>query len=659
MPNMKQIGTHDTGFWDLENKVRANTAPSQKGLSVNEALALAKRNQGAELVVVREDGLANVHSIQGDSFKKENKQVLISQLDRNPNRRQDLGKTPLAIDDRIALAFGGKGAFLVDDRSKSTYLGSDVDQTNAKTKLEEAKSFVSNPSANRLGAAYAIAEDAGNADAITQHLGKQVLGLLDRNFHDGAKASQQISYLTPGQTQNRLNELVGSLNALAGQENQRVDALQGQLQDRTDTWKGENATATQNRDKALSDWQSAKRSEDQKVNTTARNLREARMPGVHKLEQDVSQAQSNTSSAQSEYDTARRNYDSAKTHLQNIEALPAAAEQDLRNARKLEDENDNLMRQALAFTALTLTHVRSEKSDVKRQYDRTETDLDIERRKPSRPTGGGNSGDPFGKDPFAGGGNNVGSDDPFGKDPFAGGGSSSDPFGKDPFAGGGDYRDAGKIRSLESRLSSLASEYNDLADQESALETVSTQLAFGGLERISSFSLMNLEWSDRSRLSGYKDQKNSNDTKIANYERSARNKNSRYRNELSGAQNSLRNAENRGVQARENLEGAQATQGQLEGQLSQLKANPRPDSHASVKPAATSHNNAVAHRTATVGGDAPLTQKRDQTQGALDKIDGDYRRDKTALEDQLRSVQSGLKQEARTQIAETRQQLGL
>lgn len=57
----------------------------------------------------------------------------------------------------------------------------------------------------------------------------------------------------------------------------------------------------------------------------------------------------------------------------------------------------------------------------------------------------GNGEDPFQKDPFAGGGNNVGSSpqgkDPYGKDPFAGGGNnnvgSNDPYGKDPFAGGG------------------------------------------------------------------------------------------------------------------------------------------------------------------------------------------------------------------------------
>lgn len=41
-----------------------------------------------------------------------------------------------------------------------------------------------------------------------------------------------------------------------------------------------------------------------------------------------------------------------------------------------------------------------------------------------------------GRDPFAGGGNSIGSD-PYGKDPFNGGGNSSDPYGKDPFNGGG------------------------------------------------------------------------------------------------------------------------------------------------------------------------------------------------------------------------------
>lgn len=655
MPQMKQIGTHDTGFWDLENKVRAQVEPQHKGLSINEALALAQDTPGAELLVVREDGLANVHSLRGDSFKRENKQILLSQLDRNPARRQDLDKTPFAIDDRIAQAFGGQGAFLVDEQNKSSYLGSDVDQATAQSKLADARQFVPRPTASRIQAAYAIANDAGQPSAITQELGGQILSLLDADFHRGQQASTQIAYLTPGQTQNSLNALVSSLNALAGQESERTGELQSQLQARTEKWEGENASATQNRDRALSAWRNAKGSEDAKVSSAARNLREARMPGVHQLEQDVQQAQSKTSQAQTQYNSARSRYDAARSTLQSIEALPASAESDLRQARALEDNNETLMRQALAYTATRLTLVRSELSDVQREYRRTESDLESERRKPTRPSGGNTSGDPFGKDPFAG---DDSGDDPFGKDPFAGGGSSSDPFGKDPFAGG-DYRDDSKIRSLESRLRSLRSERDDLEDQESALENISTQLTWGGLERVSSFNMMDLEWSDRSRIKGYKDQKESNDSKISRFERSARSKNDRYRRELSGAQRDLRNAESQGHSAREALESAQSTQSQLEGRLSQLKANPRPDSHAAVKPAATAHRNALAHREATVGAEAPLTQSKNQTQAALDKIDGDFRRDKQALEGQIRDVRGSLKQEARTEIAQTRRQLGL
>ena len=79
MPNLRPVGTHDTGFWDRENKISADPKAKAENLSVQDAIQQAKAQKGAELVVIQEDGSANVYALQGeDGFASENKKILIS-----------------------------------------------------------------------------------------------------------------------------------------------------------------------------------------------------------------------------------------------------------------------------------------------------------------------------------------------------------------------------------------------------------------------------------------------------------------------------------------------------------------------------------------------------------------------------------------------------
>src|SRR6185295_14502783 len=111
-----KIGTHDTGFWDAENEIIANKKSLVEGVNINEAISKAKQNPGAELIIVNKNGKAEAHTLfVKDSLIQENKTINIKDLDRDPNPKQDLKKTPLAIDDYIAQAFRGEAAFLVDE----------------------------------------------------------------------------------------------------------------------------------------------------------------------------------------------------------------------------------------------------------------------------------------------------------------------------------------------------------------------------------------------------------------------------------------------------------------------------------------------------------------------------------------------------------------
>ena len=82
--------------------------------------------------------------------------------------------------------------------------------------------------------------------------------------------------------------------------------------------------------------------------------------------------------------------------------------------------------------------------------------------------------------------------------------------------------------------------------------------------------------------------------------------------------------------------------------------NPRPDSHAEVQPFFTAHQQAQAHKEATVGAQAPLTLKREQTQNAVDQINRAYRNAKDGLDGQLSRVEQTLEGEAQRNIEATR-----
>ena len=677
MSNFK-VGSHDKGFWDATNPINADKNPIASGLNVDQAIEKAKQHEGAEMVVVKSDGKASVHALKvEDSFWAENKKILISELDRDPAKSQDMAKTPLVIDSNIAAAFSGQGAFMVDEKNNSTYLGDVVDQTSANVKLKDAEKFLNNPTRDKVDAAYAIARDGGNERHVDKVVARQGLDQLQNNYRQSDGVAQNVALLKPGETRSKMEGLIGELKTVAGQEHQRVTELQGQLKQRTENYQSELSEPSKKLSAANNAWDQANGRETQAVNKAAYNLREARMPNIHQLEHTLEGARNDSSRARQNMDGAIQQRVAAEGHVSDLERLPGEADAHLQEARRLDSDNRGMHMQIKSYVGLTLQQVESERRGVERDLQRTTTDLTNERSKPTRPTGGGGS---HTTDPFAGGGSSGGSHT---TDPFAGGNKpsggvhSTDPFANgnkppshttDPFAGGsggstqpqpppGGWRDEGTINTLDRQASRLRNDRDELRSREAGLESLNNRFMF--TQDIDQYSILfsNVSQVDRVVLNGYKERHDANERGIREQQNAAQNKRSRYDNEIGNARRNLGHASSNEESARSGFAQAEGRVGNLQGQLQDLQANPRPDNHPEVKPFATTYQKAVEHKEATVGGQAQLTVTRDKAQASVDGINQSYRVDKQDLEGKISNVQQTLHSEAQGKISQVRNQV--
>ena len=280
-----KIGSHDTGIWDIANNIQAKKRPLASSLNIQNALTKAKNQNGAELVIVKQDGQASVHSLSvEDSLIQENKKILVSELDQNTARSQDLSKTPLAVANNIATAFSGSVAFLVGENNQVAYLGADVDQTTARIKLLKAEEFLVNPTRAKVDTAYQIATIAGKPKHVEQVMARHTLAQFEHNYRNTTESENNIGLLKPGTIRSQMEGLLEELKNLAGQESQRVSELQSQLQIRTQEWQITLAQPAEKLKLAKQNWNRTNTDENKKVSTAVYHLREARMPNIHQLE---------------------------------------------------------------------------------------------------------------------------------------------------------------------------------------------------------------------------------------------------------------------------------------------------------------------------------------------------------------------------------------
>ena len=123
-------------------------------------------------------------------------------------------------------------------------------------------------------------------------------------------------------------------------------------------------------------------------------------------------------------DTSRDRYHKLQESNRSYDAAINSMESSLRSIRDMTAGKTDATSRALhiqAKTTLNSTQWNTWSARLQQNMSRTRdwfTDYTPGQRptSPSRPVSGG--GDPYGKDPFSGGGNSVGSNDPYGKDPF-------------------------------------------------------------------------------------------------------------------------------------------------------------------------------------------------------------------------------------------------
>ncbi len=636
MPDIR-VGSHDKGWTDATNKIISDGQPIASNLNINEAIEKAKGHAGAELVVVDDTGSAKVVALKvKDSLIKENKTVNISELDRDPAAKQNLAKTPLAIDDNIARAFGGSAAFLVDEKNNVTYLGDDVDKTTKDVTLKDAEKFVKTPNKNKVDAAYVMAKEAGNEKRVEVKLANNVLDDLAINYKDTPPADKAVSLLKKGEVKTKMEDLLINLKSVDKIQTSENDGLKGQLKERTDKWKSDLVEPTKRLNKGNDAWSAASNQENQKVQTSFHNLREAKFPGIYTLEKTLSGAEGERDNAKSNLNSAISQKNSAQNHLSEIESLPGQI-QGLRNQNSnLESENRSLATQLLSYLTITRSSVSSELSTKRTMLSRDESELRAEQAKPTKPSSGGGSV----------------TDDPFSN-------KKSGSVYDDPFSNGsgGNYRDEYKITRLESSIRELRSDISDLDSRESSLSSLSFRVAVDtDISQISGW-FYNLNTIDRLALNRFSTQCQENKNEISNNNSAISNKQHSYNNNIGPARENLSDATTNEARAQGVYSAKESRVNQLSADLQNLKASPISDDEPKVKPFFTAHNKALQHQDATVGELAPLTKEKNAAQGVVDGINHDYNVDKRDLENKMKNSSDGAHGKAQGMIKDTRTKL--
>lgn len=625
-----KVGYHDKGLWDAANKINADKKPIAQNVNINDAIAKAKANKGAELILVDDSGNAKVHSLKmEDSLVKENKTIDNKELFRGKT------KLPLNINDNIASAFNSRAAFLVDEKNNITYLGDKVKQTNAETILKDAERFVSAPNKNKVDAAYTMAKEAGNEKKIEVRLANNLLDDLSANYKNTTPADNAVSFLKPGDVKTKMESLLTNLKSVDKVNNNETNELKSQLNTRTEKYQKEIAEPAKRLNKANTAWNTAANQEEQKVQSAFHNLRESKMPGIYRLEDNLSLAESERDGAKSDMNNSIQNRVNIQSNVEELERIPGEIESLKNRNRNLVQENRGMATALISYLSLTRSQISSELSSKKSESRRLDIDLSAERSKPSRPVGGGS-------------GNSV-TDDPF---------SKKNSVTDDPFSSGSvNYRDDSKISRLESEIRSLNSEIRDLDSRESSLSSLSFRVAVDtDISTLSTF-FMDLSYTDRVAINRYSDEYERNKREISQNNNTIREKDSTYDNNINSARNSLSNAISNEERAKSNYSNSEARVAQLSNELAQLKANPIEDTNAKVLPNFNTHKKSLENQEKTVGENAPLTKEKRTAQSVVDEINKNYNTDKSGFESRIRDSAGSANNKAQDLIKDTRNKL--
>jgi hypothetical protein len=231
-PAKIQIGNHDKGISELENKVYAEKNPVEKDLPIDEAIEKAKASPGAELIVTNlKTGKASVHKIFMEDAAAEGKSINVSELAKDEANQS--AEHPLLINANVAGSFYGDSAFLVDEKNNISLLVNDPDTSAERTKLGEAGKYIEFPtSPEKKKIALELVKEAGFPDSIEKVLLRNIVNAVS-NFNPGdynhGEMLVSIAALNPGPEKTKLAELANKLNKLNQQYEVKVNEHDNQV----------------------------------------------------------------------------------------------------------------------------------------------------------------------------------------------------------------------------------------------------------------------------------------------------------------------------------------------------------------------------------------------------------------------------------------------
>lgn len=511
------------GSFDVEVK----KTPAKGKQIASDAVNTAKSTLGADLTIIDSAGNSTTHglNIEKGVFTKPKPTksgfLTVENLTRTTSPEKD---KPLSIDPLIASKLGGSTAILVDENNKMTVINGD--------KNTVASNFLEDATANKVNAAYTVAEDD---NFVNKKMASNVTNDLKKNFRNTQAASQETSLMKDGQVKSSMNNLINEINNV----NKSTTQLEGQSKARTDKYNTEITKPQERLGKANTAWDTANRIEDSKIDAAKENLREAQFPGVHEAENAVDGATKAVNNSKANLQKAVERVSGANAEVNRLEDIKTKGHQMIAENQRLENSNQRIgydLANYLVDRKSQLINVRASLLDKASYYDRM---ADEEARKPAapqgsqasdpfangnKPTNGSQSGDPFSNtkpsngassDPFAGSTKPSTQKPSNSSDPFAGkpssGSQTSDPFSNgtkpsgnsqssDPFSNGnkptngsqssdpfsnsnnsGQYRNDQLMNDYRRKASDIRSDASYMEMRVQGINNVISEVRMGGM----------------------------------------------------------------------------------------------------------------------------------------------------------------------------------
>ncbi|MEK7435169.1 MAG: hypothetical protein AABZ74_18705 [Cyanobacteriota bacterium] len=654
------------GSFDLKVEKGA-VAGNQKA---SDAINTGKNNKGAEIISIDAEGNAQVHkaSIKEGTFTKPKATAsgLITVDNLSTTAKTDKTK-PLAIDSNIASVFGAKVAILSDEKSGTAVIG--------QNKQTVAAEYLSNPTAKKVDAAYIV---AGDDNFVNKKLSSNVTNQLSANYRNLPSASSSVSLLKDGQAKTAMTGLIAELNIL----DKSTTGLEGQVKDRNGKYNTDIAKPQERLNNANQAWSKANDNESSKVDQASEALRETQFPGVHDTEKALGNAKQMVSDGKGYLQNAVANTSKAEGEVNRLENIKERGQALGIENKQLANDNRQIGNNMLSYMVNRADQLNNFKMTLNNKADYFDSLANQESKKQPAPSGAVTN-DPFAgggsqpkpsnggvnSDPFAGGGKPKPANGGVNSDPFAGGGNQPKPsnggINSDPFAGGGskpagDFRNDGLLQeyrtkaretrgdamTIDMRVKGLNQAIN--AARTSGIDSNSFVRSFEALDsgKYNSYEYV-FDSKDRDYFSDPSSDKSviknnflapisQNLDKIDRNNNTIRNSANEYNGNIGNANKNLQDAKVAESQASGNLSGAQSSVTQYTSELQRINGRPpQADSNPDVKAAKTALDKTVKHKDATVGDNAPLTKEKTTSQGVVDQINGDFKKDISDLNSKI------------------------